>query len=353
MSHFTVAVRVPADVEADDVQSYVESALEPYYEQGEEGDYFMVFQDKTEEVNEDWDTKTVTRVELDGKLYFERDQELCEKVGVERFGYMYPDPELEAAIKKAGGVYKEIPVKEVYETFDSYVKEYHGYRLNDQGQYGYYSNPNAKWDWWSIGGRWMGHWPAKAGAKTRLGEPGVFGNEAPEDGADIIRIKDIDLESAEVSTNDKVEEFLKEYAEYYASGKEPDDSYPFSGPRSDGLSVGLVDCLDEDEITNEIRATCKLRKWDREGPARYDVLKPLPEGEKLEEFKQFLRDQFNRLRTFAYLDEENGWVEPGTMGWWGANDSDTESRKEYSKGFMRWLRGGNQDDWVVTVDCHI
>jgi len=358
MSHFTVTVRVPARVDMDDVNGYVEEMLTPYYEQGEDDDDFMEFQDCTDEVNKEWDTLTVTRIELDGKLYGSRDRELVEKTGLERFGMMYPDPELDAAIAKLGGVKKEISVQEVYDSFGAFVEDYHGYRLNDQGQYGYYTNPNAKWDWWQIGGRWTGHWPSKDGAETGMGERSWAneGEEIPENRVDMIRIKDIDLESADKTTHKTVEEFLTEYQTYYETGDEEKDGHPFSGPRHDGLNVGLVDCLDDDEITDEMRATCRLRKWPhqlKDGMDRYDVIRALPEGEELEEFKQFLHDSFNRLRTYAYLDEKAGWVEPGQMGWWASNNSDTESRKKYSSGFMPWLRNGNQDDWVVSVDCHI
>ena len=38
------------------------------------------------------------------------------------------------------------------------------------------TNPNAKWDWYCVGGRWTGFLRLKDGAKGELGRPGVFGN---------------------------------------------------------------------------------------------------------------------------------------------------------------------------------
>ncbi|MBB2169654.1 hypothetical protein HLH36_15075 [Gluconacetobacter aggeris] len=50
-----------------------------------------------------------------------------------------------------------VPNKERFRTFDRFVREFFGYRRNhDTGRYGYFENPNAKWDWYVIGGRWAG-----------------------------------------------------------------------------------------------------------------------------------------------------------------------------------------------------
>ena len=38
---------------------------------------------------------------------------------------------------------------------EEWLESWNGYYLNkEETQYGYYSNPNAKWDWYQIGGRW-------------------------------------------------------------------------------------------------------------------------------------------------------------------------------------------------------
>ena len=44
-----------------------------------------------------------------------------------------------------------------YSSAKDWVDSYHRYYLNrEKTAYGYYSNPKAKWDWCSIGGRWAG-----------------------------------------------------------------------------------------------------------------------------------------------------------------------------------------------------
>ncbi|MGV6946979.1 hypothetical protein [Sphingobacterium kyonggiense] len=49
-------------------------------------------------------------------------------------------------------------------------------------------NPNSKWDWYSLGGRWSGMIKLKEGASGNYGEAGVFNNEV---GIDQALLKDI------------------------------------------------------------------------------------------------------------------------------------------------------------------
>lgn len=57
------------------------------------------------------------------------------------------------------------------------------------------TNPYSKWDWWRIGGRWLGQLIVKHGVRdVIIGESGVFKNEAnPPEAVDGARIGDLDL----------------------------------------------------------------------------------------------------------------------------------------------------------------
>lgn len=47
-------------------------------------------------------------------------------------------------------------------SWDEYMTEYCGYEFNEeQGAYGYWENPNRKWDWYQLGGRWNGYFQLK------------------------------------------------------------------------------------------------------------------------------------------------------------------------------------------------
>ena len=51
--------------------------------------------------------------------------------------------------------YEKPKNKYKYDSFDKYMEECTSYEYNAAVKsYGYYENPNAKWDWYEIGGRW-------------------------------------------------------------------------------------------------------------------------------------------------------------------------------------------------------
>ncbi len=58
---------------------------------------------------------------------------------------------------------------------------------------GYWENPNRKWDWYLMGGRWTGFFKLKSGSRGILGEPGILTDQATT-GSDQARLKDIDTE---------------------------------------------------------------------------------------------------------------------------------------------------------------
>jgi hypothetical protein len=340
--------------------------LRPYFEQGEPGDEFMKFHDQTDELKDEFETGEIKQFRVFDKLFHQYDRDLvpfvnryrisCDKKLVEKF-----ETPSEQDILEAGAELVMLTFKEKYGTFESFAEEYHGLTANEDGRYGYWSNPNAKWDWYQIGGRWSGHWPAKENAETDYGERSFLNEEekiSPNQ-VDIIRIKDIDFTRSYIKTAEKVQKFLSDYDSLFKTGVTPEEPSPFYGIRHTALSVGLLQCLDEPEITEAQRKTCRLDPWPEnrwfkndkgESIPRYDVIAPIPSDA---EFVEFLNNHFNQLRTYAYLDEDEGWVEPGKMGWFGMSSATTDGRKEYDKSFMNWLKDGDPEEWVVCVDCHI
>lgn len=115
MSHFTVLVV------ADDEEHLAEQ-LAPYRE--EASDEFTEFTDMTDEWTEE-SKHVITRAE---------DKSIVEK---------HPEAEGKTLLEFYGRG-----------DFATYMAEWHGVHDTEDGRYGYRSNPNAQWDWYSIGGRW-------------------------------------------------------------------------------------------------------------------------------------------------------------------------------------------------------
>jgi hypothetical protein len=74
------------------------------------------------------------------------------------------------------------------------------YGADEEGMYQWSTyNPQSKWDWWALGGRWTGFYKLNDGSKGILGEPGAFGNIAA-DGVDVARKGDIKVDEDRTQT---------------------------------------------------------------------------------------------------------------------------------------------------------
>lgn len=189
MSHFIGLVFLRPDAD-------LEETLAPFNEQDEK---YMEFVDKTDEVNEKWDkipescpsegtfTEEIDRTDMVNEVWDNAADSLSPE-DEDNFWKpytkdKYPTPADIAKDKgyevvpdetKRGGVrfvqkyeakWEYEPSKEKYPTMDKFAKGYFGYcKVN--GKYGYMSNPNAKWDWYSKGGRWSGYLTNKEGKTT-------------------------------------------------------------------------------------------------------------------------------------------------------------------------------------------
>lgn len=191
MSHFIGLVFLRPDADLD-------LTLAPFNEQDEE---YMEFVDKTDEVKETYDklpetcpTEGTYTEEIDctdevNDIWDNAVDELTEE---QEKGFWKPynkkdyptptdiakDKDLEVVedetkrdgvrfVRKIERKWEYEASKEKYPTLDKYAKDYYGYR-KVAGRYGYMSNPNAKWDWYSEGGRWGGYIFNKEGKTTDI-----------------------------------------------------------------------------------------------------------------------------------------------------------------------------------------
>jgi hypothetical protein len=183
--------------------------------------------------------------------------------------------------------------------YSEFLKKWGGYSSDSEGNLGYLSNPNSKWDWWVMGGRWSGMFKMKKGKKGVIGEPGV-GNNTPIFDCDQAKKGDIDFKAME---NDPGEiERLKKNWEEVISGKS------FYKPEYYKIRYGDLD-----------NYLCIERKF-----ATHSVLK---KGE---------------------------WFENGTMGWFGTTGATSEEENKWTLEFNdRFIKDLPEDTMLTIVDCHI
>lgn len=166
-----------------------------------------------------------------------------------------------------------------------------GYSTDADGNIYSIYNPNSKWDWWQIGGRFSGLLFDK--------EKDYFVDEG--------YVKDIQF----VNDAEAYEHALK-FWDVYVEGKEPPD--------------------DDDYDSLYKKEYYKNRYKDKETYARY-------------------RAQFS---TWAVVTPDGEWHECGRMGWFACSDETDEEAIDWYEHYKERFLDTAQPDWYVTVvDYHI
>ena len=170
MSHFIVAVitKEPAKYHEE---------LAPYQENnmGDCPKEFLEFNDQTEELKKTWQEGSVERVRLpNGNLIRSWDERIKVIITKEEYDALpkglnkgssgWGDDEVFYKYDPSvvNGVLENVPYKDIYPTLDDYVKDCEGEDLWDDEMkaYGWWENPNAKWDSYGLCkagtfGRWQ------------------------------------------------------------------------------------------------------------------------------------------------------------------------------------------------------
>ncbi len=221
----------------------------------------------------------------------------------------------------------------------------------ETGKKGYWENPNAKWDWYRIGGRWAGHFRLKSGVTAPAPAPGyevAFGQEQPgENTADTAAKKDIDFDGMRA---DAAHDAALEYD--YVAGI-------FGDLPPHKTWTELSDIEGIEERREAYKAQPRVLAWRKAGQVPLDDRRKLPVDLTFGNPDDFAvpREHFinlSRLRsgsTFAVL--LNGkWYERGEMGWWAtvSNEKDAETWLSMFHKMLDELPGDTQ---LTVVDCHI
>lgn len=123
------------------------------------------------------------------------------------------------------------PRRKLYKSFEEYAEERCGFSFDEKHQgYGYYYNPNAIWDWYSIGGRWPEMFLVKDSClEYSIGETSWCNSgekaEAPEGylWACAARKKDIAWEEMRNWRNQKAKERFYKLERMFFAGKTDSD----------------------------------------------------------------------------------------------------------------------------------
>lgn len=150
MSHFLLLVLL--DGPADNIDERVSKALAPFQENnmGDCPEQYLQFTDTEEEFRKEYESGGCEMVmTAAGPVYPWDDQfRVPGALGIGSSTHSVPE-----SMER-----RNIPHRERYATFEEYCKDWHGHERRDEkkNRYGYWENPNRKWDWWVKGGRYAG-----------------------------------------------------------------------------------------------------------------------------------------------------------------------------------------------------
>jgi hypothetical protein len=210
------------------------------------------------------------------------------------------------------------------------------------------TNPERKWDWYQVGGRWSGYFKIKAGAHGLLGDRSLL-DHSPDDRdgwADQLRKGDIDIDGMRLDADTKARESWTKFQTVLNSrpiidwptcqrnnGIDPDKGYDQPGFRE---NIDLARAA-----WNNQEAVKDLRK---EGFWEFDHFLT-----DIDTFAQRARD--NALVSFAVV-KDGKWYERGQMGWWGMVH-DEKDKDSWQKEFTKLFDSLPDDTLITVVDCHI
>lgn len=314
MSHFTVLVVTPTG----DIED-VENALQPYHEYectGYEDEYVETI-DMTDELLEEYDDPDATEPAL-----MKGDEVICHKFDrkalqyykkVEKTNPFDSDHKYEPM---EGYRIEQVHPKAIYPTLAEYAEFHHGYNSDEivDGRIYRKTNPNAKWDWWQIGGRWSGHFRLKDGSRV---------DQAKK--SDI----DFDTEFAE-----KREVYAKKY----------DDAQAVIAGRT--WTAWKDMCMDDIDKArkdyHDQQVVKDLEKFDDSFFANLDEY----QMDREDYIKGHLT---SHVGTFAVIKDDE-WREKANMGWWAMTSNENDN---WSDEFMQILESIPDDHYLTLVDCHI
>jgi hypothetical protein len=349
MSHFAVMVIMPKGTTMDDFDTKLEKIMAPYQENnmGDCPREFMEFDDQEDAWRKEYEEdKTEKIVCEDGTLANSWDERFRRKPTEEELkknpfsgfsGINEPPAHLER---------RQVPFTELYATFEEYVAGYHGQEKRDDtyNRYGYWNNPNCKWDWWEVGGRWSGYFTLK-GNKT-----GLKGRQYNHDRSlrpsrrpDVCYMRDIDWETMRRQSEESA---AKQYDAVHKAIN------------------GLPKVTSWEEIRTQyqdMKATMEAARdhyWSQPAAKAFRGLPYEVTGlfDSVERFQVPKEEFLQRARrgagvSFAVV-KDGKWYEKGEMGWWGmaSNEKDDDT---WNSMFSKMIDELPEDTLLTVVDCHI
>lgn len=268
----------------------------------------------------------------------------------------------------------EVPVSEIQD-FSEWVTEEYGYNLLEETEtpdldgddkYGYarvnsegyvtsvinITNPNKKWDWYQIGGRWAGFFKFKPEFKQEhaqsipnfsWGWDAESINEKSSGFVDSGLKKHIDFNAMRQDAANKASAKYDKMMLVFGDAPKAVSWAEIASDYISGKDNNRQKYLD---LYNAQERVQKLKNSDVEGVI----------WEKSEDYniskEEYIQNAWNRAISSYAIVYNGEWYQKGTMGWFGFS-SDEMSQEEWNNKVTELIDSLTDDTRLTMVDCHI
>lgn len=363
MSHYKLLVVTPMQPTAESLAA----TLQPWHEYACDGvlDQYVTFQSDPKEdaaIRERWATEKVERWQAaDGMIVDGHDDRLYRPATPEEHAAVVAHDVLglgSSGTTQGGIKYKksgfreatqvrvwheppgfrkvELPVSALFPGIEEFAKDADGYSLHE-GKFGRWNNPNHKWDWWQVGGRYSGRAACKGGQLR-----------------DQFAWADFDAESSRKLRAEQLRASVEEALDRLKKDK--------GVGRAEALSLWAA----------HVRAWPQVAaSWTKQKPM-FDHVNELPPGHPTRAARDagvltWLGDfganvpeaepdpfawaaRANPLTCLAFV-KEGKWHEKGSIGWFGVISNEMPDAA-WTDSVEAMLASLLPTDWVTVVDCH-
>lgn len=329
MSHFSVMVIGPD----------WEKQLAPYHEYECTGrkDEYVVEVDVTDEVMAEYDQSVKAIRMPDGSWHGRYDDRFYTGAPDDRWSnkkFVLPpgatEIELAASDARSLGLGSATPTDAAigYYGEDVIIKDDHFYDL---------TNPNKKWDWYQMGGRYTGRLKLKPKAYGLVGRPGFMTESCPAGYADQASKGDIDFEQMRNDAEVKAHALWK--STRALTGDASWESWDDTKIRYPNIDDARREYADQPAIVALKGSGHREYSWEVDDALALDI-------------DIYIQRQRDRACVQYAFVRDSLWTERGTMGWFGMS-SDEVSMPQWCGMFNAMIDALSDDDIITIVDCHI
>ena len=328
MSHYSVCVAIPSarligkEITGCMVEEILDDILAPY-DEGPDDYKYLTFEDKTDEAHRDYEVEKTAAVKFpDGTIHSPYDSVFTKRFVV-RDGHILErvnGDTIETPNSRGLELVAEYPLNKLY-SFEEYCAAYCSYSEH-KGRWGYWGNPNAKWDWFAIGGRSSGAFLVKSDLQECLEVRDSASHESGFKRVNGVRKGNVEWSENHQRARQGYSARYELLCRCFKTGNITDLG-PFAVLTDDGIQGWCETLYIKDESLDAYLERCGVGVEDR-----------------------------YVMGCYAFVDKQGQWHSMGDMGWFGLSANDKDERVWHDE-VQKFLAELDDDDFLVMVDCHI